>query len=88
MAQAVRLPVTVHVNMCYFSSTLFFFIRGMLFFLCGGKTLLFRGDGEFSFLFWSSVFDLLPGATVNKVVMATAGEEAKTYHVIEVYAAV
>lgn len=24
MAQAVRLPVTVHVNMCYFSSTLFF----------------------------------------------------------------
>lgn len=90
MAQAVRLSVTVHVNMCYFSSTLFFFffLRGMLFFLCGGKTLLFRGDGEFSFLFWSSVFDLLPGATVNKVVMATAGEEAKTYHVIEVYAAV
>lgn len=24
MAQAVRLSVTVHVNMCYFSSTLFF----------------------------------------------------------------
>lgn len=54
----------------------------------GGKMLLFRGDGEFSFLFWSSVFDLLLGATVNKVAMATAAEEAKTYHVIEVYTAV
>lgn len=53
-----------------------------------GKMLLFRGDGEFSFLFWSSVFDLLLGATVNKVAMATAAEEAKTYHVIEVYTAV
>lgn len=50
--------------------------------------LLFRGDGEFSFLFWSSVFDLLLGATVNKVTMAMAGEEAKTYHVIEAYTAV
>lgn len=34
------------------------------------------------------MFDLLPRATVNKVVMATAAEEAKTYHVIEVDAAV
>lgn len=51
------------------------------------KMLLFRGDGEFSFLFWSSVFDLLLGATVNMVAMATAAEEAKTY-VIEVCAAV
>lgn len=51
---------------------------------CGGKTLLFRG----AFLFWSSVFDLLLGATVNKVAMAMAGEEAKTYHVIEAYTAV
>lgn len=41
-----------------------------------------RGDGKFSFLFWSSVFDLLLGATVNTVAMAMAGEEAKTYHVI------
>ena len=39
------------------------------------------------FLFWSSVFDLLLGATVNKVAMTTAGEEAKTYHVIEAYTA-
>ena len=49
---------------------------------------MFSGDGEFSFLFWSSVFDLLLGATVNKVAMATAREEAKTYHVIEAYTAV
>lgn len=49
---------------------------------------MFSGNGEFFFLFWSSVFDLLLGATVNKVVIATAGEEAKTYHVIEVYTAV
>lgn len=49
--------------------------------------LLFRGDGEFSFLFWSSVFDLLLRATVNMVAMATAAEEAKTY-VIEVCTAV
>lgn len=55
---------------------------------CGGKTLLFSVDGEFSFLFWSSVFDLLLGATVNKVAMAMVGEEAKTYHVIEAYTAV
>lgn len=59
-----------------------------LLFLCGGKTLLFGGNGEFSFLFWSSVFDLLLGATVNTVAMVMAGEEAKTYHVIEAYTAV
>lgn len=28
------------------------------------------------------MFDLLLGATVNKVAMVTAAEEAKTYHVI------
>lgn len=39
-------------------------------------------------LFWTSVFDLLLGATVNIVAMATAAKEAKTYHVIEVYGAV
>ena len=66
----------------------------MLFFLCGGeknrggKMLLFGGNGKFSLLFWSSVFDLLLGATVNMVPMATTREEAKTYHVIEAYAAV
>lgn len=49
---------------------------------------MFSGDGEFSVLFWSLVFDLLLGATVNKVAMATVGEEAKTYHVIEAYTAV
>lgn len=48
---------------------------------------MFKGDGEFSLLFWSSVFDLLLGATVNTVTMATAREEAKTYHVFEAYAA-
>lgn len=47
----------------------------------------FKGDGEFSLLFWSSVFDLLLGATINTVAMAMAGEEAKTYHVIEACAA-
>lgn len=46
------------------------------------KSSRLRGDGKFSFLFWSSVFDLLLGATVNTVAMAMAGEEAKTYHVI------
>lgn len=46
------------------------------------KSSCLRGDGKFSFLFWSSVFDLLLGATVNTVAMAMAGEEAKTYHVI------
>lgn len=80
--------------MCYFSFTLFFlfFLRRVVFpawrKAVEAKTLLFRGDGEFSFLFWSSVFDLLLGATVNKVAIATAGEEAKTYHVIEAYTAV
>lgn len=49
---------------------------------------LFGGTGNSPFLFWSSVFDLLLGATVNKVAMATAGEEAKTYHVIEAHTAV
>lgn len=39
-------------------------------------------------LFWTSVFDLLLGATVNIVAMVTAAKEAKTYHVIEVYGAV
>lgn len=34
------------------------------------------------------MFDLLLGATVNKVSMETAPEEAKTYHVIEAYTAV
>lgn len=39
-------------------------------------------------LFWTSVFDLLLGATVNIVAMVTAAKEAKTYHVIEVYGTV
>lgn len=47
-----------------------------------------EGMGNSPFCFGDSVFDLLPGATVNKVAMAMATEEAKTYHVIEVYAAV
>lgn len=34
------------------------------------------------------MFDLLLGATVNKVAMVTVREEAKTYHVIEAYTAV
>lgn len=51
---------------------------------CGGKTLLFRRNGEFSFLFWSPVFDLLLGATVNKVAMAMAGakKKQKTKHIM------
>lgn len=56
----------------------------MLFFLCEekkktveAKRSCLAGTGEFSFLFWSSVFDLLLGATVNTVATATAGEEAK-----------
>ena len=60
---------------------------------------MFVGAGEISlsfFLFFSlspssffvvlelwGVFEPLPWATVNKVAMATLGEEAKTYHVIE-----
>lgn len=79
-------------------NTLFFFVFFLLHFfyicvcvcVCGGgwhikldaKSSGLRGDGKFSFLFWSSVFDLLLGATVNTVAMAMAGEEAKTYHVI------
>lgn len=47
-----------------------------------------EGMGNSPFCFGDSVFDLSPGATVNKVAMAMATGEAITYHVIEVYTAV
>lgn len=68
--------MSLRVNTCFFSVWLE---------ICGGEnTFVLEGTGEFFpffFLFWSSVFDLLLGATVNTVAVTTA-EERKHKHIM------
>lgn len=96
-------PLSVHMSICYFSSTLSAFFQDFYLFIyffflpwcfsCavknhGGKMLLFRDDGEFFPFVLNFCVWPVAWATVNIVAMVTAAKEAKTYHVIEVYGAV